>query len=85
MRIGFRLEVSSSCGNDNGFAEGVGFEPTETCASTVFKTVPFVRSGIPPIVQRTARGRRQPRGFTSSNAVYGRSTSGTTNPPSLVW
>jgi hypothetical protein len=29
-------------------AEGVGFEPTETRASTVFKTVPFVRSGIPP-------------------------------------
>ena len=38
-----------SCGGiDNGVAEGVGFEPTETRASTVFKTVPFVRSGIPP-------------------------------------
>ena len=33
---------------DRALAEGVGFEPTETRASTVFKTVPFVRSGIPP-------------------------------------
>ena len=29
-------------------AEGVGFEPTEARASTVFKTVAFVRSAIPP-------------------------------------
>ena len=30
-------------------AEGVGFEPTETgYASTVFKTVAFGRSAIPP-------------------------------------
>src|SRR4051812_12139526 len=29
-------------------AEGEGFEPSETCASTVFKTVPFGRSGTPP-------------------------------------
>src|SRR5215211_5359023 len=29
-------------------AEGVGFEPTEACASMVFKTIPFGRSGIPP-------------------------------------
>jgi hypothetical protein len=28
---------------------------------------------------------RYERGFTSSNAVYGRSTSGTANPPSVVW
>src|SRR6185436_8764381 len=27
---------------------GVGFEPTEPCGSTVFKTVPFDRSGTPP-------------------------------------
>ena len=31
-----------------GKAAGVGFEPTEACASTVFKTVPFGRSGTPP-------------------------------------
>ena len=29
-------------------AEGVGFEPTETCASAVFKTAAFVHSAIPP-------------------------------------
>jgi len=29
-------------------AEGEGFEPPETCASTVFKTAAFDRSAIPP-------------------------------------
>ena len=29
-------------------AEGGGFEPPEACTSTVFKTVAFVRSAIPP-------------------------------------
>ncbi len=29
-------------------AEGVGFEPTETDASAVFKTAAFVHSAIPP-------------------------------------
>ena len=29
-------------------AEGLGFEPTEACASLVFKTSTFVRSVIPP-------------------------------------
>ena len=29
-------------------AEGVGFEPTVACATTVFKTVTFSRSVIPP-------------------------------------
>ena len=33
-------------------AEGVGFEPTETAsASTVFETVPFVRSGSLPLTR----------------------------------
>ena len=32
----------------NSSAEGVGFEPTEACASLVFKTSTFVRSVIPP-------------------------------------
>lgn len=44
-------------------AVGVGFEPTVTCATTVFKTVPLGRSGNPPRpgppgaerVQRTGR------------------------------
>ena len=30
-------------------AERQGFEPWVTCATTVFKTVPFVHSGISPI------------------------------------
>ena len=29
-------------------AEGEGFEPPETCASTVFKTAAFDHSAIPP-------------------------------------
>ena len=29
-------------------AAGVGFEPTEPCGSTAFKTAPFDRSGTPP-------------------------------------
>lgn len=29
-------------------AEGLGFEPREACTSTVFKTVAFDRSAIPP-------------------------------------
>jgi hypothetical protein len=36
-------------------AVGVGFEPTVTCATTVFKTVPLGRSGNPPL-RRPARG-----------------------------
>ena len=30
-------------------AEGEGFEPPKTCALTVFKTVAFNRSAIPPM------------------------------------
>ncbi len=30
-------------------AEGEGFEPPETCASTVFKTAAFDHSAIPPV------------------------------------
>ena len=29
-------------------AEEVGFEPTVTCATTVFKTVALIRSATPP-------------------------------------
>jgi hypothetical protein len=32
-------------------AEGEGFEPPETCASTVFKTAAFDHSAIPPIIK----------------------------------
>ena len=34
-------------------AERVGFEPTETCASPVFKTGSFTRSDISPFQERT--------------------------------
>ncbi len=33
-------------------AEGVGFEPTEACASTVFKTAAFGHSATPPGMER---------------------------------
>ena len=33
-------------------AEGVGFEPTVTCATTVFETVRFGRSRTPPRLLR---------------------------------
>ena len=35
-------------------AEGVGFEPTVPCDTTVFETVRFVRSRIPPPVRLVA-------------------------------
>ena len=34
--------------NEYAMAEGVGFEPTEACASAVFKTAALSRSAIPP-------------------------------------
>ncbi len=42
---------SASCRMHDMFkykAEGVGFEPTVTCATTVFKTVAFGHSATPP-------------------------------------
>ncbi len=39
--------VRSVCGNGN-VAERVGFEPTDTCVSPVFKTGSFNRSDISP-------------------------------------
>ena len=35
-------------------AVGVGFEPTVTCATTVFKTAAFVHSAIPPLLIKEA-------------------------------
>ncbi len=40
-------------------AEGEGFEPPETCASTVFKTAAFDHSAIPPIAQTCQLSERQ--------------------------
>jgi hypothetical protein len=50
MRLYRMAKRDFSLGTDSSrfAAEGVGFEPTEARASTVFKTVPFGRSGIPP-------------------------------------
>src|ERR1039458_6069743 len=42
-------------------AEGVGFEPTVPCDTTVFETVRFVRSRIPPPERLAAApGREEP-------------------------
>ena len=37
-------------------AEGGGFEPPESCPSTVFKTVAFVRSATPPGKRKETTG-----------------------------
>ena len=42
-------------------AEGVGFEPTVSCPTVVFKTTPFGRSGIPPPTRLPARRYRARR------------------------
>ncbi len=63
MRIGECYEVKAkipSLSRDSGFfsAEGVGFEPTVSCPTSVFKTGAFVRSAIPPpliLVRRADR------------------------------
>src|SRR5262249_18501396 len=44
-------------------------EPWEACASTVFKTVPFGRSGIPP--EREARAPRSGLGLDAREARVG--------------
>src|SRR5580704_303798 len=45
-------------------AEGVGFEPTVPCDTTVFETVRFVRSRIPPTA---IRGSDQPLSTSSDS------------------
>ena len=51
--------------------EGVGFEPTETCASSVFKTDALNRSATPPL---RSKGKiiRRPRGCPSRGAAFPR-------------
>src|SRR5690348_2945355 len=46
VNLGFGPAGWSAAGPDA--AEGVGFEPTEACASRLFKSRAFVRSAIPP-------------------------------------
>jgi len=46
----FQLEgVIAGDWRKTGSPEGVGFEPTETCASSVFKTDALNRSATPPL------------------------------------
>jgi hypothetical protein len=61
-----------------GRAEGVGFEPTGLITQRFSRPS---RSAAPASL-RTAR---YLRGSTRSKPVYGRSTCGTTRPPSLSW
>ena len=69
-----------------GGAEGEGFEPSEACTSTVFKTVPFGRSGTPPPTLLVGGASITSYfGSTRSKPQIGRSTSGTTNAPSGSW
>ena len=42
---GMKSPIAGAWGN---LAEEVGFEPTEPCGSTVFKTAAFNHSAIPP-------------------------------------
>lgn len=44
-------------------AESEGFEPSEACTSTVFETVPFVRSGNSPPVNLAAGRSRSEEGI----------------------
>src|SRR3954467_4334452 len=44
--------------SDEHVAEGVGFEPTVTCATMVFETIRFGRSRIPPGGMLRAGARR---------------------------
>jgi hypothetical protein len=48
-------------------AEEVGFEPTEPCGSTVFKTAAFNHSAIPP--RRFAIRQRRVQAATEPNAA----------------
>ena len=52
VRLNVPVGVSASIGTAY-LAERVGFEPTEPCGSSVFKTVPIDRCGNPPSIQRT--------------------------------
>ncbi len=52
---GPRTKKSSQLGAHAFLAEEVGFEPTEPCGSTVFKTAAFNHSAIPPVFKGATR------------------------------
>ena len=75
-------------------AEGVGFEPTDTFVSPVFKTGAFGRSATPPLIifflpiknsiSLSCWSRKTYyRVIFSSPPIYGRRTSGITTLPSF--
>ncbi len=60
--------------------EGVGFEPTETCASSVFKTDALNRSATPPL-RNKGKIIRRPRGCPSRGAAPPRPSASPSSPP----
>jgi hypothetical protein len=71
----------SGCETGPARAEGVGFEPTGLITQRFSRPS---RSAAPASL-RNARYRRYLRGSTRSKPVNVRSTSGTTNAPSVSW
>src|SRR3954470_17605177 len=63
-------------------AERVGFEPTETCASPVFKTGPFNRSGTSPAprIPSARRGDLRARAAAGRRRVGGPDARATDDP-----
>ncbi len=85
--------MSCYCGDQN-LAEGVGFEPTDTFVSPVFKTGAFGRSATPPlfiyflliennILLPNWSSKNYYRVIFSSPPIYGRRTLGITTLPSF--
>ena len=69
-------------------AEGVGFEPTVSFPTPVFKTGAIVRSAIPPRCGPKSSLASSPRraSYTIASApMYGRSAAGVSIDPSSRW
>ena len=63
-------------------AEREGFEPPETCASTVFKTAAFDHSAISPNLENTSASRgRVPEPTTKGGKKYVKSFGSKTGRP----
>src|SRR5207237_7081983 len=56
LTTGQRQDQQDSASDHVYGAEGVGFEPTVTCATMVFETIRFGRSRIPPGRDSTGSG-----------------------------
>jgi hypothetical protein len=68
---GLRCLDTSVCSmsRDVTTAEGVGFEPTETLVSRLFKSRAFVRSAIPPSARQGSRHPRYAGGVTDPRST----------------